>query len=272
MASNINPNNINGNYPVAGQDNDSQGFRDNFTNISNNFSFAAAEITALQNSVTNVQSTVDTDGNVTAYYGNIQQGLLVGGTTTFNDDVYFDANIVLADSSTASINAIYPSTNRNYDLGTSALRFGNIWTANVVSNISTTTASVSSYKIDKTNVVASAAVASQSINILDGSRWMFTSNANTNSTFNFVGSVSTTLANVLAIGQSVRVEVSLAQGSTAYYPSAHQIDGVAQTVKWLDGNAPTVGNINSTNLYTYTITKTAEPGTYNVLGVQQRYA
>ena len=33
MASNINPNNIDGTYPVAGQDNDSQGFRTNFTNI-----------------------------------------------------------------------------------------------------------------------------------------------------------------------------------------------------------------------------------------------
>lgn len=51
MASNINPNNINGTYPVAGQDNDSQGFRDNFTNTKTNFSFAANEITNLQNNV-----------------------------------------------------------------------------------------------------------------------------------------------------------------------------------------------------------------------------
>ena len=49
MASNINPNNIDGAYPVAGQDNDSQGFRDNFTNTKTNFDYAAAEITDLQN-------------------------------------------------------------------------------------------------------------------------------------------------------------------------------------------------------------------------------
>lgn len=48
MSSNINPNNINGAYPVAGQDNDSQGFRDNFTNIKTNFSYAGDEITDLQ--------------------------------------------------------------------------------------------------------------------------------------------------------------------------------------------------------------------------------
>jgi hypothetical protein len=49
MTSAINPNNINGAYPVAGQDNNSQGFRDNFTNTSTNFQYAADEITDLQN-------------------------------------------------------------------------------------------------------------------------------------------------------------------------------------------------------------------------------
>lgn len=51
MASNINPNNIDGTYPVAGQDNDSQGFRDNFTNIKNNFTYSRDEITDLQSKV-----------------------------------------------------------------------------------------------------------------------------------------------------------------------------------------------------------------------------
>lgn len=49
--SSINPNNIDGTYPIAGQDNDSQGFRDNFTNIKNNFQFAYDELTDLQNKV-----------------------------------------------------------------------------------------------------------------------------------------------------------------------------------------------------------------------------
>ena len=48
MTSAINPNNIDGAYPVAGQDNNSQGFRDNFTNTKTNFQFAADEITDLQ--------------------------------------------------------------------------------------------------------------------------------------------------------------------------------------------------------------------------------
>jgi hypothetical protein len=51
MTSAINPNNIDGAYPVAGQDNNSQGFRDNFTNTKTNFEYAATEITDLQNKV-----------------------------------------------------------------------------------------------------------------------------------------------------------------------------------------------------------------------------
>jgi hypothetical protein len=51
MASSINPNNIDGAYPVAGQDNNSQGFRDNFTNIKVNFQYAEDEINDLQNNV-----------------------------------------------------------------------------------------------------------------------------------------------------------------------------------------------------------------------------
>ena len=48
MASNINPNNIDTTYPIAGQDNDSQGFRDNFTNIKTNFGYAETELDDLQ--------------------------------------------------------------------------------------------------------------------------------------------------------------------------------------------------------------------------------
>lgn len=51
MSSNINPNNIDGTYPVAGQDNNSQGFRDNFTNIKTNFQYAEDEINDLQSKV-----------------------------------------------------------------------------------------------------------------------------------------------------------------------------------------------------------------------------
>ena len=48
MASKIVPGNIDGLYPTAGQDNSSQGIRNNFTSIVNNFTEAKTEIEALQ--------------------------------------------------------------------------------------------------------------------------------------------------------------------------------------------------------------------------------
>jgi hypothetical protein len=51
MTSAINPNNIDIEYPIAGQDNNTQGFRTNFTNIKNNFLAAETEINDLQGKV-----------------------------------------------------------------------------------------------------------------------------------------------------------------------------------------------------------------------------
>jgi len=48
MASDINPESINENYPVAGVPNNTQGFRDNFTATKTNFDFAKNEINELQ--------------------------------------------------------------------------------------------------------------------------------------------------------------------------------------------------------------------------------
>ncbi len=63
MASNINDTGVNSSYPIAGQDNDSQGFRDNFTVISNNFVAAKSEITTLQ--TTTAQGVTYTPGDET---------------------------------------------------------------------------------------------------------------------------------------------------------------------------------------------------------------
>lgn len=48
MASNINYASVDENFPVAGQDNDSQGFRDNFSTIKSSLASAKSEISDLQ--------------------------------------------------------------------------------------------------------------------------------------------------------------------------------------------------------------------------------
>ena len=49
MTSNINPSTINVSFPVSDQNNDSQGFRDNFSAIQTALSIASSEIGNLQN-------------------------------------------------------------------------------------------------------------------------------------------------------------------------------------------------------------------------------
>ena len=72
MTSQINSSTIDGSFPVAGKDNSSAGFRNNFSNIATNFNYASNEITDLQNKVilksalTGVSSTNDMQG--TAIY------------------------------------------------------------------------------------------------------------------------------------------------------------------------------------------------------------
>jgi hypothetical protein len=96
MTSQINPNDIDGAYPVAGQDNDSQGFRDNFTNTVTNFQYAADEITDLQqNAVLKAAltgTTLDNDMNGSLLY-NFEASQVAGtvnplgttsGTVTLN--------------------------------------------------------------------------------------------------------------------------------------------------------------------------------------------
>ena len=55
---------IDADYPVAGQDNDSQGFRDNFSIIKDGLATAAAEVTVLQSSTAKLNADNDFGGNV----------------------------------------------------------------------------------------------------------------------------------------------------------------------------------------------------------------
>jgi hypothetical protein len=63
MASNIVPGNIDGTYPKAGQDNSSQGFRDNFTEIKTALTTAASEITDMQTNKASLNGTSDFANN-----------------------------------------------------------------------------------------------------------------------------------------------------------------------------------------------------------------
>ena len=77
MASNINTAQIDINFPIAGQDNDTQTFRNNFSSIRSNFTTAAAEITAIQTTLTQTPTYVGTPVSTSSSgtTGNIAYGV-----------------------------------------------------------------------------------------------------------------------------------------------------------------------------------------------------
>ncbi len=91
--SNINFANINENFPVAGQDNDTQTFRDNFDSIKTALSTAKTEITDLQDNVARTDGQNDFNGNVIRnaklqnnYEVVLEAQVFDVGTTTFTLD------------------------------------------------------------------------------------------------------------------------------------------------------------------------------------------
>ena len=83
MASNIAPANIDATFPKAGQDNSSQGFRDNFNATKNNFTEAKTEIEALQTNKASLDGSSDfADNEVTrAKFKDTSESVYAHGTT-----------------------------------------------------------------------------------------------------------------------------------------------------------------------------------------------
>ena len=125
--------------------------------------------------------------------------------------------------------------------------------------------------VEKAAVSGSALTGTVAFNWLDGAVVLYTANASANWTLNVRGNGSTTLNSSLATGDSITLAVLATQGSTAYYQSAMQIDGTSVTPKWAGGTAPSAGNANSIDVYTFTIIKTAS-ATYTVLASQTKFA
>jgi len=88
----------------------------------------------------------------------------------------------------------------------------------------------------------------------------YTTNASANFTLNF-----TNVNANLATGDSISCVFLNTNGSTAYYPSAFQVDSVSVTPKWSGGTAPAAGNASAIDAYSFTIIKTAATPTYTVL-------
>lgn len=121
------------------------------------------------------------------------------------------------------------------------------------------------------SISGTAATGAINIDVLTSAVDIRTANATGNWTINVRGDGSTTLNSLLPVGAQISVVFESPNGGTAYYPTAFNIDGSAVVPKWLGGTAPSSGNINSTDVYVYTIRKSAS-ATYTVIASQSKFA
>ena len=111
---------------------------------------------------------------------------------------------------------------------------------------------------EKVTVAATAATGTINYDVITQAVLYFTSNASANYTLNIRGDGSNSLNNIMDTGESITVAHLVTQGGTAYYNNAVTIDGASVTPEWQGGSAPSGGNANSVDMYSYTIIKTGD--------------
>ena len=175
---------------------------------------------------------------------------------------------------TATITASAPSATTNFDVTTQAVQF---YTSNASTNFTfnvrgsaTSTVTAGSFVVNTIYTIASIGTtdftligaASNTVGVIFAATGVGAGS----------GTATTgTLNSILAVGQSVTCTLLVTNGGTAYYPSTIQVDGSTVTPKWQTGIAPTAGNANSVDVYTFAIVKTANL-TYTVLASQVKFA
>lgn len=207
-------------------------------------------------------SQLDQNFNTPATLGNAAVGL--GNTTTTV------GNLTLTNTNIASVAVTFPNSflaNSTATLGNATVTLGS--TTSSVGNLALNNATIELIQ-EPANVTATAATGTINVDILSNVVVYLTSNAAANWTVNFRGNSGTTFNNAVANNTSVSATLIAAQGATAYYNSNVTIDGSAVTPKWQGGTAPTSGNANSTDTYTYVVFKTAA-NTYTVLASQTQF-
>ena len=88
--------------------------------------------------------------------------------------------------------------------------------------------------------------------------------ATANFSVNIRGNASTTLNSILNVGQSITIALVVTNGTTPYYLTGIQVDGVTITAKWPNAAVPTAGTVSAIDSYTITVIKTAA-STYTLL-------
>jgi hypothetical protein len=205
----------------------------------------------------NIGETTIISVNASAY--NIAQPLNVQTTSTFTDAATFDGAVTVSGaatlgSATVSGAALFNSTTE--------------FKAGIDIQQVIETANVSAIVIGGDGT----SVGNTTFDVLEGAVKYHTANVANNWTLNVRGNSTVMLDSVMSTGNTLSLSYIASQNATnTFYQTNMEIDGSAVTPKWQGNSAPTAGNADSLDVYSFTIIKTAA-NTYTVLGSQTQFA
>ena len=124
---------------------------------------------------------------------------------------------------------------------------------------------------EKVTVAATAATGTINYDTNTQSVVYYTSAAVGDWTINFRASSGATLNSVIATGEAITLVHLVTLTGSEYRNTVVQVDGSSITPEWQGGSAPTEGNANSIDSYSYTIIKTGDAA-FTILAALVQFA
>jgi len=174
-----------------------------------------------------------------------------GSATASTTDITSAARSILDDASTGAIRT-------TLGVGTTdEVTFAGIKTTSV---------------IEPLTISATAATGTIALDAVNGTTY-YTTNSTANFVVNLRWNSSTSMATKLAVGEMTTTSFMVTNGASAFYPTSVQVDGTTSgvTTRWQGGSAPSSGNANSVDMYTFTVVETSA-GVFSVFAAQTRFA
>ena len=193
----------------------------------------------------------------------------LSSNVTLNDGTQTLTNKTLTTPVIASLNQASGSNTLTMPAATDTL-VGRA-TTDTLTNKTIDSATITKHVQETSTISATAATGTINYDVKTQSILYYTTNASGNYTLNIRGDGSTTLNSIMDTGDVITVVHLVTNGGSAYYNSAVQVDGSGVTPEWQGGSAPSSGNTNSVDAYTYSIFKTGDAA-FTVFAAQTQYA
>ena len=184
-------------------------------------------------------------------------------------------NAIIAWDESADKFVVGTTTATNTDTGNLTIAAADLQAANITAGNTSVTRLITGEVIEKVNIDSgSGPSGTLGVDLANFAVHYYSGNAAGDWTFNFRGDGSTTLASMMATGESLTVGQIVSQGGTAYKITGLQIDGTNlwSNVNWAGGAAPSEGNASSKDVYSFTFVRTGSGASdWIILGSMTNY-